>query len=91
MKYVTGYTGFSEDPELQEGNYIALKFANNSGATTTVELVGGTAGPATIGANLNWVGRITDPANEKIKVVTSIGTYQFTRIFSLTGLTLLTT
>lgn len=30
MKYVTGYTGFSGNPELQEGNYVALKFTGDA-------------------------------------------------------------
>lgn len=29
LKYVTDYTGFSGDPELQEGNYLAIKVVDN--------------------------------------------------------------
>lgn len=29
LKYVTDYTGFSSDTELQEGNYLAIKVADN--------------------------------------------------------------
>lgn len=32
LKYVTDYTGFSSDTELQEGNYLAIKVADNIGA-----------------------------------------------------------
>lgn len=32
LKYVTDYTGFSGDPELQEGNYLAGHVANTMGA-----------------------------------------------------------
>lgn len=28
LKYVTGYTGWTGDPDEQEGNYLALKFTN---------------------------------------------------------------
>lgn len=30
LKYVTGYTGWSGDPDEQEGNYLALKFTNET-------------------------------------------------------------
>lgn len=41
LKYVTDYTGFSGDPELQEGNYLAIKAVNNVGATKmTVQFAG---------------------------------------------------
>lgn len=33
LKYVTGYTGFSGDPDLQSGNYLALH-AEQEGATS---------------------------------------------------------
>lgn len=38
LKYVTGYTGFSGDPDEQKGNYIALhvSVANVEGATIKV-------------------------------------------------------
>lgn len=29
LKYVTDYTGFSGDPELQEGNYLAIRVVDN--------------------------------------------------------------
>ncbi len=41
LKYVTGYTGFSSDPELQEGNYLAFHVANTMGADhITVQFTG---------------------------------------------------
>ena len=41
LKYVTDYTGFSGDPELQDGNYLAIKAVNNVGATKiTVQFAG---------------------------------------------------
>lgn len=32
LKYVTDYTGFSGDPELQEGNYLAIRVVDNINA-----------------------------------------------------------
>lgn len=41
--YVEGYTGFSGDPEEQEGNYIAFKVGFDGGAYTKITAQGGTA------------------------------------------------
>lgn len=84
LNYVTDYTGFSSDPALQEGNYLALKFTAPANSTTTVEIVGGTSGPVALDEDMNWVGKIAN-TNQKVKVVNSVaGTKQF----SLTGLVL---
>ena len=41
LKYVTDYTGFSGDPELQEGNYLAIHVDNTMGADyITVQFAG---------------------------------------------------
>ena len=41
LHYLTDYTGFSGDPELQEGNYLAVKAVNNVGATKiTIQFAG---------------------------------------------------
>ena len=44
---MTGYTGFSGDPELQEGNFLAFKVAPSlgDGATYTIEIINGHSGP----------------------------------------------
>ena len=73
LKYVTGYTGFSGNPEQQEGNYLALKFTPvDEDDVITVELLGGTVGhPVTLDEDLNMVLRIGDPKKQKIRVVTT--------------------
>ena len=38
MKYVTGYTGFSGDPALQEGNFLALKYDNDTSKYTSLKI-----------------------------------------------------
>lgn len=88
MKYVTGYTGFSGDPDLQEGNFIALKASAASGATTTVEVVGGHSGPVELDSDMNFVLRIENK-NQKIKVVTTKDGESVTKIYSLKSVKLL--
>lgn len=38
LKYVTGYTGFSDDPTLQEGNYLAVKVSDIDTGATSVKI-----------------------------------------------------
>lgn len=88
LHYVTGYTQFSDAPEQQSGNYIALKFDFTDGATTTVEIVGGTKGAVTLDEDKNWVGLIASKDSQKIKVVTTKDGQKVEKTFGLTGLTL---
>ena len=89
LKYVTEYTGFSGDPDLQQGNYIALKFDAPEGATTTVEIVGGFFGPVTLDEDMIFVGRIADTTTQSIRVVCTKDSYSVTRTFSLVNLSTL--
>lgn len=91
LKYVTGYTGFSGNTELQSGNYLALKFEATAGATTTVQLIGAVVNPnpVELDQDMNIVLRIVDPQTQKIKVVSELDDYQTVeRVYTLTGLTL---
>lgn len=89
LKYVTGYTGYSGDPALQKGNYLALKFATDEEATTTVELLGGTVGhPVELDADMNCVFRITDPLTQKIRVVATTEAGKETKVYNLNSLVL---
>jgi hypothetical protein len=87
LNHVTGYTGFSGTEALQSGNYLALKFAHSEGATTTVEILGGTTGAVTLDSDMNWVGRISNNT-QRVKVVTTLGTESVTKIYSLRSLVL---
>lgn len=92
LKAVTGYTGFSGEEELQSGHYLALKFEAPEGATTTVQLIGAqiTKDPIELDSDMNMVLRITDPRNQKIKVVSSMDGCETTeRVYTLSGLKLL--
>lgn len=89
LKYVTGYTGFSSKKEEQSGNYLALKFdIEPSDAITTVEILNGTSGPVTLDEDKMFVGLITKPEEQKIKVVATAGDVTSTKIYDLNGLTL---
>ena len=85
---MTGFTNFSSTPDEQSGNYLALKFEHTEGATTTVEIVGGTKGPVTLDEDMNWVGLIKSNSTQSIKVVTTKGDQSTTKEYGLTGLTL---
>ena len=85
---MTGFTNFSSEPTEQEGNYLALKFEAAEGATTTVEIVGGTKGPVTLDEDMNWVGLIKNKNTQSIKVKTTMGGGSVEKTYSLAGLTL---
>ena len=48
LHYVTGYTGFSGDPAEQEGNYLALHFADEDATSISVKVVGSEHDPVTL-------------------------------------------
>lgn len=84
---MTDYTGFSGDPELQSGNYLALKCSAVEGATVKVELLGGVGGEVELDADMNIVLRITDKDTQSVKVTGTKGSVTETKTFSLAGLT----
>lgn len=89
LKHVTGYTEFSSKSSEQEGHYLALKFdVTPADAVTTVELVGGTKGPVTLGADKNIVLLIKSNTTQSIKVVSTKDGASVTKTYTLTGLTL---
>lgn len=89
LKAVTDYTGFSGDPELQSGHYIALKLdAVGDEDSVKVEIIGGTSGEVTLDPDRLFVGYIRNK-NQQIKVTASkAGHPTVTKIYSLAGLTL---
>ena len=93
LAYKEGYTGFSSDPSLQEGNYLALQWAAPAAGITSVR-VG--LDPSAIGMDLvetindpdhNGVFRVTN-TSQKFKIVQSNGTHTRTQVLDLSGLTL---
>lgn len=90
LKHVTGYTGFSpDDPELQSGNYLALKFAAPEGATVKVGLVPSAgSGLVTLDSDMNGVFRVSNN-NQKFKtIVTTADGKTASRLYDLSGLEL---
>lgn len=89
LKYVTNYTGFSEDPTEQQGNYIALHIDTDvEGATIVAELIGDSRGPVTLDSDRTLIARIKSKG-QKIKVTASKEGYPtIEKTFTLAGLTL---
>lgn len=87
LNYVTGFTGFSSNVAQQSGNYMVLKFEHSEGATTTVEIIGGTSGPVTLDSDMVWIGRISN-TDQKIQVVTTLDDVSISKIYSLDSLEL---
>lgn len=99
---MTGYTGFSSDPTLQEGNYLAVNFADNDFSNLTSvkiglrptyksgSLVDDDSGlvEAINDPDKNGVFRIVDESTQKLKIVTTDGVSTHTQVFDLSGLTL---
>lgn len=87
LKYVTGYTGYSGDAELQRGNFLALKVTDvPDDATITIQLLGGYSGPITLDSDRNAVIRIANKDTQRIKVVATKGDYTISREYSLNRL-----
>lgn len=87
LKYVTGYTGFSGNPEEQEGNYLALKFEATEGATTTIFLTNGTGTtPVELDSDMNCVVRVSDKDAQKFIVKTTKNDFVVEKTYSLSSL-----
>ena len=87
MKYVDDYTGFSSDPALQSGNYLALHFevpgASDARITVTV------TNPSVLDEDGDIVLRIADKDSQTVTVVAEADGQTITKTYSLTGLTVL--
>lgn len=87
LKYVTGYTGYSGDPDLQEGNYMALKVDNvPDGSTTTAELLNGYSGPVELDSDMDVVFRIEDKDAQRVKITVSLNGESFSKTYDLDDL-----
>lgn len=87
LKYVTGYTGFSGDPELQNGNFIALKVTAETGTTVQMKLDGGVGDWVTLDSDMNIVIRVTDKDTQRVLVKATKDGVTVTDSFSLSGMT----
>lgn len=86
LKYVDDYTGFSSDPALQFGNYLALHCTVAQDVTPTIKVT--VTNPSTLDEDGVIVLRIADKNSQTITVVASAEGYaDTTRVFTLAGLT----
>lgn len=83
LKYVTGYTGFSGEEELQSGNYLAIKCDADDGSTLKAKLIGGQFGEVTLDSDKNVIIRITDKDTQKVQVRAIKGDKEQVEVFSL--------
>ena len=87
--YVEGYTGYSESPELQEGNFLALHFDAPGSQKITIELVGGHSGPKDLDDDGLCVFRIENNETQSILAVADYGSRGVVmKELTLDGLTL---
>ena len=86
LEHITGYEGFSDDPEEQEGFYLALSLSAVEGARIFTELVGGTKGETEVTDGF-CVYRITDRNAQQIKITARKGSYAIEKEYALTELT----
>ena len=87
LKYISDYSAAGFTGDEKSGNFLALKFTPVTGATTTVEVLGGLHGASTLDADGLIVCRIMN-TNQQIKVVTTKNSQSSTYIYSLAGLVL---
>ena len=91
LKFVEGYTGFSGDPALQSGNFIALKFSDIPATATSVKVgLEPSRGSGLVeiinDPDKNGVFRIDNKFEQNFKIVTTDGTQTVTQIFDLSRL-----
>lgn len=87
LAYVTGYTGFSGDPDEQEGNYLALKLSAEPHDKVKVSI--GDRGPVDVTADGYIVARLTaDDLSETLDVTVENGPDSATLNLDISGLTL---
>ena len=84
---MTGYTGFSGDPEEQEGNYLALHFEDDNATSISVQVVGSDHAPVTLDEDGILVARIKNIGQDLEFCATTETGAQRIR-YDLSGLTL---
>lgn len=89
LKYVTEYTDFSDDPDEQSGNYLALNITTvpTTNVVITAELLGegegAGEGEAIVLTGGSGIFRITDTATQAIAVVATDGETTITNVYTL--------
>ena len=89
LKYIEeGWDAGTWGADEDEGNYLALKFEADPGATVQVQVVNGVNGPVTLDDDMWCVFRITNKTTQKIRATSTIGGKSITKTYDLSGLTL---
>lgn len=87
-KYVTGYTGYSNNVSLQSGNYLVAKVIEPDVDNVTVTVTGAGAVPSGNNDGV-YVFRITDTSTDAITITASATGYDtVTKVYSLSDLEL---
>lgn len=87
-KYVTGYTGYSNNVSLQSGNYLVAKVIEPDIDNVTVTVTGAGAVPSGNNDGI-YVFRITDTSTDAITITASATGYDtVTKVYSLSDLEL---
>lgn len=86
LKYVDNYTGFSGDPELQEGNYLVFHAAVPNVEDVTIKAT--MDNTSTLDEDGIGVFRVRDKSSQTLTIVASKEGYDsVTKVYSLSGLT----
>lgn len=93
LHYVENYTGFSKEPSLQSGNFLAVKVTTEPTAdSVTMELIGGTGtGAKTLDDSGVVIVRITNKDSQILKFVATKGKDSVTKTYALNELVCETT
>lgn len=85
LNYLTDYTGFSEDTDLQKGNFLALHISTPVPATITVQLTGDEEATELDDDGIAVL-RIADKDTQTLTVVAANGVSTVTQEYDLSGL-----
>lgn len=89
LKYVDDYTGFSGNPELQSGNYLAVHFEVPGVDPEDVTITVTVTNPSVLDPDGDIVLRIADKDQQTITVVAEYDGQTVEKEYDLTGLTCL--
>lgn len=89
LKYVSGFTSYSEETALQEGNYLALEVsAAPIDVEVTAELLGSSEAPKKPDLSGMVVFRVTNTASQSVKITAIMGRETTIKTYKLTGMKL---
>lgn len=86
LKYISDYTGFSGDPELQSGNFLCMHFTTTEDATTTIQVLGGDFPPAVLDPSDNIAIFRVKNRDQSIQVVSTKDGATTSKVYTLRSL-----